>query len=279
MKKPKILIIDNNQTNIELLEGILSKDYDIVTTLCSIDTIIKVEKNLTDIILLDIMMPTMTGIKLCKMIKSNPNTTSIPILMFTETKGGEDKLEVIESGVDDFLSKPVEKYELLARVRSLIRIKQYYNDLVEDRDRLLIFDSVIKGMDDCVLITNLSGNIRYVNPAFERKYAYSSAEIIRLHISSIIHPDSPQTLDKDSFIKDSKHEWTGNLATVNKHGRRINMSVKCSPVSKDNRKHIDLVFVLREKEAVVIYEDPMKSKEVYDKILKVANKLMNGRET
>lgn len=278
MKKPKILIIDNKQSNIELLEGILSKDYEIVTALCGIDPIIKVEKTLTDIILLDIMMPTMTGIKLCKMIKSNPNTTSIPILMFTESKGGEDKLEVIESGADDFLSKPVDKYELLARVRSLVRIKQYYNNLAEERDRLLIFDSVLKCMDDCVLITNLSGYIRYVNPAFERKYAYSSAEITGLHISLIIHPESPQTLDKDSFMKDSKHEWMGNLATVNKHGRRINMSVKCSPVSKDNR-HINLVFVLREKEAVVIYEDPMKSKEVYDKIIKVANKLMNGRET
>ena len=65
---------------------------------------------------------------------------------------------------------------------------------------------------------------------------------------------------------------------MNKHGRRINMSVKCSPVSKDNR-YVNLVFVLREKESVVIYEDPMKSKEVYDKIIKVANKLMNGRET
>ena len=278
MKKPKILIIDNDQSTIALLEEILSKDYEIVTTLCGGDTIIKVEKNLTDIILLDMMIPTMTGIKLCKMIKSNPNTISIPILMFTETKGGEDKLEIIESGADDFLSKPIDKYELLARVRSLIRLKKYYNDLAQDRDRLLIFDSVLKCMDDCVLITNLSGYIRYVNPAFERKYAFSSAEIAGLHISSIIDPQSPQTLDKDSFIKDSKHEWVGNLATVNKHGRRINMSVKCSPVSKDNR-HINLVFVLREKEAVIIYEDPMKSKEVYDKIMKVANKLMNGRET
>jgi len=278
MKKPKILIIDNNQSNIELLEKILSKDYKIVTTLCGIDTIIKVEKTLTDIILMDTMMPAMTGIKLCKMIKNNPNTTSIPILMFTETKGGEDKLEVIESGADDFLSKPIDKYELLAKVRSLIRIKQNYNDLAQERDRLLIFDSVLKCMDDCVLITNLSGYIRYVNPAFERKYAYSSDEITRLHISVIIHPESPQTLDKDSFIKDSKHEWAGNLATVNKHGLRINMSVKCSPVSKDGR-HVNLVFVLREKEAIVIYEDPMKSKEVYDKIIKVANKLMNGRET
>ena len=111
MKKPRILIIDNNQSNIELLEKILSKDYEIVTTLCGIDTIIKVEKTLTDIILMDTMMPAMTGIKLCKMIKNNPNTTSIPILMFTETKGGEDKLEVIESGADDFLSKPIDKYE------------------------------------------------------------------------------------------------------------------------------------------------------------------------
>jgi len=275
MKKQKILIIDNEPSNIELLERILSKEYEIITTLFGIDTTIKVERTSIDLILLDIMMPTMNGIKLCKMIKSNPNTTSIPVLMFTEKKEeGEDRIEAIKAGANDFLYKPVDKYELLARVRSLIRIKQFYRDQAEERDKLLIFDSVLKCMDDCILITNLSGYIRYVNPAFERKYAYPSAEIIGHHISSIIHPESPQTLDKDSFMQDSKHEWVGNLATVNKHGRMTNMSVKCSPVIKDNRK-INLVFVLREKETVVVCEDPMKSKEVYDKIINVANKLMN----
>lgn len=246
MNKSKILVVDDEQMNVELLEGILSKDYDVITAMSGTEALIKVEKTFPDLILLDIMMPNMNGYAVCKNLKSTPNTMSIPVVMVTALKEKEDRIKAIEAGADDFLSKPVDIFELNARVKSLLRVKHYYDSLMEERENLLIFSSVLNSMDDCVIITNMSGNIKYANPAFEKKYGYSQDEVTRMHISSIKHPDSNLMLDKDSLIQDTRHEWKGNLVSVNKHGIKLNMTIKCSPVIKDKR-HINLVFVLREQ--------------------------------
>jgi PAS domain S-box-containing protein len=117
---------------------------------------------------------------------------------------------------------------------------------MEEREILLIYSSALNSMDDCVIITNISGDIKFANPAFEKKYGYSKDEITQMHISAIKHHESNLMLDKDSLIQDTKHEFKGNLVSVNKHGLKINMTLKCSPVIKDKR-HINLVFVLREQ--------------------------------
>lgn len=246
MSKSKILVVDDEQMNVELMEGILSKEYDVVTAMSGTEALIKVEKTYPDLILLDIMMPNMNGYAVCKNLKSSPNTMSIPIVMVTALKDKEDRIKAIEAGADDFLSKPVDMYELNARVKSLLRVKQYHDSLMEERERLLIFSSALNSMDDCVIITNISGDIKYANPAFEKKYGYLKDEITRMHISAIKHQESNLMLDKDSLMQDTKHEWKGNLVSVNKHGLRLNMTLKCSPVIKDKR-HINLVFVLREQ--------------------------------
>ncbi len=246
MSRSKILVVDDEQMNVELLEGMLSKEYDIVTAMSGTEALIKVEKTYPDLVLLDIMMPNMNGYAVCKNLKSSPRTMSIPVVMVTALKEKEDRIKAIEAGADDFLSKPVDMYELNARVKSLLRVKEFHDNLMEERERLLIFSSALSSMDDCVIITNMSGDIKYANPAFEKKYGYSQEELERMHISAIKHPDSNLMLDKDSLIQDTKHEWKGNLVSLNRHGLRLNMTIKCSPVVKDNR-HINLVFVLREQ--------------------------------
>ena len=246
MFKPKILVVDDEQLNVELLEGMLSKEYDVVTAYDGNEALLKVERSFPDIVLLDVMMPGMNGYDVCKKIKGNEKTMSIPVVMVTALREREDRIKAIEAGADEFLSKPVDINELNARVKSLIRIRQFYVALTEEQEKLLIFKSALDSMDDCVIITNTSGDIKYVNPAFGQKFGFSSAEISNKHISIINHPESTLSLSKESLMQDSKHEWKGNMIGVNKHALKLNMSIKCSSITKDKRQ-INLVFVLREK--------------------------------
>ncbi len=245
MTKSRILVVDDEPLNVEILQEMLSQNYEIVSAYSGNEALEMVEKTSPNLILLDVMMPGMNGYEVCKQLKGKEKTRSIPIVMVTALKEREDRIKAIEADADDFLSKPVDMSELNARVKSLLKGKQYYDALMEEQDKLLIFKSALNSMDDCVIITNTSGDIKYVNPAFEKKFGYSSDETTGKHISIIKHNESFLALDRESIIQDTRHEWKGNLIGVNKHGLKINMSIKCSPVLKGNRK-INLVFVLRE---------------------------------
>jgi PAS domain S-box-containing protein len=245
MAKPKILVVDDEMLNVELIDGILSNDYTVLKSYNGSEALLEVERSLPDLILLDIMMPGINGYDVCKKIKSNEKVNHIPVVMVTALKERADRIKAIEAGADDFLSKPVDVYELTARVKSLVRVKQYYDALLNEQNKLLTFKSAVDSMDDCVIMTNVSGDIKYVNPTFEKKYGYLPDEIIGKHISIIAHAQSQLAIDKKSLLQDTMNEWAGNFMSVNKHGLTIRMSIKCSPIIKDMRR-INLVFVMRQ---------------------------------
>ena len=137
MKKPKILVVDDEKLNVELLEGILSENYEVAKASNGKEALLEVEKNPPDLILLDVMMPGMTGYEVCKELKGNKKTLHIPILMVTGLTEKTEKIKGLEAGADDFLNKPVDVTELRVRVKSLLRIKYYYDSLLEEQKRLL----------------------------------------------------------------------------------------------------------------------------------------------
>lgn len=135
--KPKILIVDDEPVNVELLEDYLSNDYDILKAYNGNEALQIVGTTPPDLIILDIMMPGMTGYEVCSRIKGNEKTISIPVVIVTALHEREARSKAIESGADDFLNKPIDVFELYARVKSLLKTKQYYDALMDNCHFLL----------------------------------------------------------------------------------------------------------------------------------------------
>ena len=135
-QRSRILIADDNQQNRELLEAYLTDaNNEIAMSVDGEDTIQKVAEFHPDLILLDIMMPRMSGYEVCQQLKSSEMTSDIPILMVTALNEMGDIEKAVQAGCDDFLTKPVNRLELLTRVKSLLRVRH----LTNERDRLLAY--------------------------------------------------------------------------------------------------------------------------------------------
>ena len=130
MSKRKILIADDNPTNVELLEVYLSEvDCQTAVAVDGRDTLEKVARFQPDLILLDIMMPKLSGFEVCKKLKEDPATGDIMILMVTALNELGDIERAVAAGCDDFLSKPVNKLELLKRVENMLKLRHVTDEL------------------------------------------------------------------------------------------------------------------------------------------------------
>ena len=133
----RILAVDDNKQNLSLLERALtSAKYEVVTAEDGPTALKLIGSAKPDLVLLDVMMPGMSGYEVCQHIRANEATCLLPVVMLTALTDVADRIRGIEAGADDFLSKPVNREELLTRVKSLLRIKTLHDD-VETKNHLL----------------------------------------------------------------------------------------------------------------------------------------------
>src|SRR3954453_7697971 len=126
----RVLVVDDILANVRLLEAKLAAEYfEVVTAMNGIDALEAVQRTRPDIVLLDVMMPGIDGIEVCKRIKSDPQTMHIPVIMVTALDQPEDRVKGLEAGADDFLTKPVNDLALFCRVKSLVRLKMWTDEL------------------------------------------------------------------------------------------------------------------------------------------------------
>jgi len=141
-RRSRVLIADDNEPNRELLEVYLAEiDCEIATAVDGRDTLDKVASFRPDIILLDVMMPKLSGFEVCQQLKGDPATSPIMILMVTALGELGDIERAVEAGTDDFLSKPVNKAELVKRVENMLKLRHVTDELERLR-------SYIRTMDD-----------------------------------------------------------------------------------------------------------------------------------
>ena len=129
-RTPVVLVVDDNQQNLELLQAYLEDtDCRSVPAHDGLEALDIVAKEPPDLILLDVMMPKMSGFEVCRRLKKDPHTSDIPIIMITALNEFGDIERGIDSGTDDFLSKPVNKLELITRVKTMLRLKHLSDQL------------------------------------------------------------------------------------------------------------------------------------------------------
>jgi putative two-component system response regulator len=143
-----ILVVDDQAANRELLDELLTtQGLKVIAVPDGPSALLELTRTQVDLVLMDVMMPNLSGFEICDKMKSNPETCLIPVVLITALSEQEDRIEGIKAGADDFLTRPVDRTELLARVRSLLRLKQRTDELERAEAVLFTLARSIEGKD------------------------------------------------------------------------------------------------------------------------------------
>jgi adenylate cyclase len=142
---PRLLVVDDVPLNIRLMEAVLTaRGYEVLAASSGAEALEVLAGEMPDLVLLDIQMPGMNGYEVCRLIRADPRGRYLPVIMVTSGEG-EDRVSALEAGADDFITKPFNQQELLARVRSLLRIKQYHDTIESQAEQLARWNRDLEG--------------------------------------------------------------------------------------------------------------------------------------
>lgn len=197
--RPKILIVDDDEINRNIIKSKLSQaDYEIIPVENGLLALEIIKNCLPDLVLLDIIMPGITGYEVARTLKSNPETMFIPIVMITALDEVGDRVKALEAGADDFLTKPIDTMELKVRVSTLLKMKQYYDQLLNYQNKL---ESVNKQLSESIIIANQKTDeaLKMSHLLLEEKkkvsvYANEMESLAEKRANQLIHADRMVTL-------------------------------------------------------------------------------------
>jgi len=205
-----ILVADDQASNRELLEELLTAEgFKVASVASGAAALEQLSIAPIDLVLLDVMMPQLTGFQACERIKSNPDTYLIPVILITALSDKQDRIEGIKSGADDFLTRPVDRTELLARVRSLLKLKLRTDELERAESVLFTLARSIEGKDPythghCERLAEYSARLgKQLNLPEEQLVALRRAGIVH-DVGKIAIPDA--ILLKPGSL--TPEEWT-----------------------------------------------------------------------
>src|SRR6202047_1093067 len=214
-----VLVADDQAANRELLEELLTaQGYKVIAVPDGAAAVEQLTRTQVDLVLLDVMMPYLNGFEVCEKIKNNPDTYLIPVIMITALSDKQDRLEGIKVGADDFLTRPVDRTELLARVRSLLKLKQRTDELERAESVLFSLARSIEGKDPythghCERLSDYSVRLgEHLGLSEDQLVALRRAGIVH-DVGKIAVPDAillkPGRLTPDEWIIIREHSVIG----------------------------------------------------------------------
>jgi class 3 adenylate cyclase/CheY-like chemotaxis protein len=181
--RPRILVVDDVSKNVRLLEAILaSEGYSVMSASSGPEALERMTVEPPDLVLLDIQMPGMNGYEVCRRIRENTATTFLPVVMVTSSDS-EVRVNTIEAGADDFIEKPFNRHELLARVRSLLRIKQYHDTIEAQTVELAEWNKTLERRVDEQVdeLQRMSSLRRFLSPTLAEVVLTQGESVLESH--------------------------------------------------------------------------------------------------
>ncbi|MBI3970315.1 MAG: response regulator [Chloroflexi bacterium] len=200
LHQARILVVDDDPTSVALLGTQLRvAGYTVVTAGSGQEALVAVAAAPPDVILLDVRMPGLDGYTVCRRLKADPATRAIPVALLTALRDTDSKVRGLDAGADDFLSKPVEHEELLARVRSLLRQKHLHDQLTASE---ALYRAVLEHAADAMSIV-VEATVAYANPALLALLGVDDpAQVVGVPVAQFIHPeDWPEVIGGASALQ------------------------------------------------------------------------------
>ncbi len=194
--QPRILVVDDEEYNVELMEAILSPKFLVLKAYSGKEGLQKALEEEPDLILLDIMMPDMTGYEVCKILKNNERTKIIPIVMVTALTDRDAKIRSLDEGADDFLNKPSGYQEIHSRVNSLLKIKRLQERIIEERNQSLRY---LDATGSIVVILSKDLTITFLNKRTCRLLGFNRNELIGKKWIDNFIPDDLKETNREYF--------------------------------------------------------------------------------
>jgi len=244
MALPRVLVVDDTPANVSLLEQLLTRDGFTVLTAADGEEALRVFiEHAPDLVITDVMMPRKNGYELCSEIKDRPGSRLTPVVLVTSLNGVEERVKGMDAGADDFLTKPVDAHELRARVRSLLRLKAFTDDLDSAEAVIMSLALTIEARDHftdghCQRLSQLSTRLGW-------RLGLSAEEIRTLERGAILHdigkvgvPDAillkPGRLTPEEFAIMKTHTTIGDRMCG-----ELRLLKNVRPIVRHHHEHLD----------------------------------------
>ncbi len=271
----KILVVDDEAANIELFTIFLTPEYEVITACNGQQALEKIASDDPDLVILDVMLPQMSGYEICSWIKENADTLFTPVIMVTALKNPDERSRGVEAGADDFLTKPIDSIELTTRIRSLLRIKELQEHLILEKKKAEQardasrnrFKSLFDNANDAIFIYLLHDRFIEVNKIACERLGYSKEELLQLKPADITLPEFAAKLpERMKHIEENKRSIYETVH-LHKRGAAIPVEISAQMIVDEGKKAV-----------LVIARDITDRKKAEQQLKKSARELARANE-